>query len=166
MRYNPEGNSLMSNRKKKLSLPPTDTVDTLRKKKQTCDNFDDFEEKYLARKSKALNRSLESNSSLDTTTPDTLSQISSIAPYSDITMHTTLNLFKKPKLKPSDETWENAVSKARGEPDGAEKSFQAKKLSRTTIKEDMEGEEAENKDKSATPTKPLERKKSIRVIMF
>ncbi|XP_041360109.1 pumilio homolog 3-like [Gigantopelta aegis] len=164
MRSNPEGNSLMSNKKKKLSLPPADTMDTLRKKKQTYDNFDDFEGKYLAQKSKALNRSLESNSSLDTTTPDTLSQISSIAPYSDVTMHTTLNHFKKAKAKPSDETWENAVSKARGEPDGAEKSFHAKKLSRTVIKEDMEGEEAEHKeDKLVTPTKPLQRKKSIKV---
>lgn len=72
-------------------------------------------------------------SALDMTdTPDSLSQISAIAPVSDIS-NIQPSFVRSKHSKVADTTWENAVSHARGEPDGAERSFHKKK-SRTNMK--------------------------------
>jgi len=67
-------------------------------------------------------------SALDITdTPESLSQISAIAPVSDISNFQPSFVKSKSTKMAADTTWENAVSCARGEPDGAEKSFNRKK---------------------------------------
>ncbi|KAH9495187.1 Pumilio 3, partial [Bulinus truncatus] len=67
-------------------------------------------------------------------TPITLSQISVIDPSENDTLTTT---FRKKKRQPvSDDTLELAVQYARGEPDGAERSFTRKQLSQMTLGDD------------------------------
>jgi len=67
-----------------------------------------------------------------TDTPESLSQISAIAPVSDIS-NIQPSFVKTKSRMMADTTWENAVSQARGEPDGAEKSFH-KKRSKVSLK--------------------------------
>lgn len=73
-------------------------------------------------------------STLDITdTPESLSQISAIAPVSDISNIQPSFVRSRHSKIAADTTWENAVSHARGEPDGAEKSFHRKK-SKASVK--------------------------------
>ncbi|XP_071118685.1 pumilio homolog 3-like [Haliotis cracherodii] len=175
MRGNPEGNSIIFKDKVKLSTahPSLDDsgLSTLRKrkKKQTEEDiYAEIEEKHMMRRSQSANFSNASSSSLEEMTPDTLSQISSIMAVPDVTINSTLSRFKKPRTGRGDVTWESAVNHARGAPDGAERSFHAKKISKVSIIEEVPSpavktDSPTKENKPIKPEKPVERKKSIKV---
>uniref|UniRef100_A0A0B7B6B3 PUM-HD domain-containing protein n=1 Tax=Arion vulgaris TaxID=1028688 RepID=A0A0B7B6B3_9EUPU len=108
----------------------------------------------------------EADSALDHT-PVTLSQISAIDPSEDDTLITFKKKKNKKLNKSSDATLEMAVHYARGEPDGAERSFTRKQLSKISLgdsdddgnndvsMEGIEEEDLENDDEfeSASPRK-------------
>ena len=133
MRGNPEGDSLYSHRQKfrapasarrsNNNVSTDSGVSSMKRRKQN--HHDDYR---IPEKKKHRRTYSDSDlSTLDMTdTPDSLSQISAIAPVSELSIATTFSQIKPHKFKP-DTTWENAVSHARGEPDGAEKSFHKKK---------------------------------------
>ena len=139
MRGNPEGDSYAQRQKFRVpaqqrnnSNVSTDSgVSSLKRRKQT--HYDDY--RVPEKKKHRRTYSDSDLSTLDTTdTPDSLSQISAIAPVSELSLaQTTFSQIKPHKFNP-DTTWENAVSHARGEPDGAEKSFHKKK-SKTSMKD-------------------------------
>ena len=186
-RGNPEGDSLLQKDTVKLKAPPNSDNDSSfevtsprkrKKNKAEQDNLVYIEQRHLAKKSKSMYSDTDLSSLDVTDTPDTLSQISAIAPVSDVSMMTTFSRMRNPKGR-HDVTWERAVQKARGQPDGAEKSFSRKKSSKVmmrsqieVIREVAEGGEsdkstenippASNRSESPEPEK-LERRKSIKV---
>ena len=188
MRGNPEGDSYAHKQKFRVPAQPrgqnnisSDSgVSSMKRRKQT--RYDDY---HGPEKKKKHRRTYSDSdlSTLDTTdTPDSLSQISAIAPVSELSIdQVTFSRIKPAKFHP-DTTWENAVSHARGEPDGAEKSFHKKK-SKTSVKEVLAPvpedaslhssssgagsrnvSEQENIPDVANPPNTVERKKSIKVL--
>ena len=187
MRGNPEGDSYAQKHQFRVPAPPRNSINessdsgvsSMKRRKGT--RYDD----YLVPEKRKKHRRTYSDSdlsTLDTTdTPESLSQISAIAPVSELSMdQTTFSQIKPSKFNP-DTTWENAVSHARGEPDGAEKSFH-KKRSKTSVKGELapvpedaslhmsKGEvsgrsvhEQENIPEIANAPNTVERKTSIKV---
>lgn len=188
MRGNPEGDSYDHKQKFRVPAPPRNVnnvssdsgVSSIKRR-----NPSRYDEYQGPEKKKKHRRTYSDSdlSTLDTTdTPESLSQISAIAPVSDFSIdQITFSQIKPSKFNP-DTTWENAVSHARGEPDGAEKSFHKKK-SKTSMKEVLAPvpedaslhnsksgpsshsiHEQENKPLVANaPPNTVERKKSIKV---
>ncbi|KAK6178621.1 hypothetical protein SNE40_011153 [Patella caerulea] len=172
MRGHPEGNSILHKEKLKMTLPymiKDDSISPSKKKKHgLSDNLDDSTDKYYTHKSKHFDLT---ENLLDRSTPDSLGEISSIAHMSEMTMHTT-GIRKNRK---GDVTFEKAVQRVRGTPDGAEKSFAVKnsnKISQETKEKTKKllDEELELCTKENSPAikkhdsiKPLERKKSIKL---
>ncbi|XP_062611509.1 pumilio homolog 3-like [Saccostrea cucullata] len=182
MRGNPEGDSLYHKPPTKIRAPPnTDNDDSFeaqsprkRKKKVEQDNIEVIEKKHMVKKKKSMYSDTDLSSLDVTDTPDTLSQISAIAPVSDVSMMTT---FRNPRGR-HDMTWEKAVQKARGQPDGAERSFNRKKSSKLVlqnrpevIREVAEGVESDKSVENIPAVanipeeepQPLERRKSMKV---
>ncbi|XP_060575249.1 pumilio homolog 3-like [Ruditapes philippinarum] len=141
-RGNPEGDSIIKKQRYKVGGPQADYDTTAdygmspvkRRKQHGYENYHSTNKKGHYGQSY-----LESEvSTLDITdTPDSLSQISAIAPVSDISNIQPSFARSRHSKMAADTTWENAVSHARGEPDGAEKSFHKKK-SKVSIKEQLE----------------------------
>lgn len=188
-RGNPEGDSISHKDHFKLSAPPNSEnessfdsgVSTLRRKKKrrpTTHHLEPIEERYFAQRNKRTFSDSDITGLDYTDTPDTLSQISSICPVSDSSMQTTFSRMRKPK-KHADATFESAVRKARGQPDGAERSFHASKKatvsplkatksSGTNTQElhepsDVGTDEPVLQKVEEVKTKPVERKKSVKV---
>ncbi|XP_013078823.2 pumilio homolog 3-like isoform X2 [Biomphalaria glabrata] len=86
---------------------------------------------------------LSQNNSILERTPVTLSQISIIDPSENDTLTTT---FRKKHQPVSDDTLELAVHYARGEPDGAERSFTRKQLSQMCIDDGSDNKDNGNED--------------------
>ncbi|KAK3091659.1 hypothetical protein FSP39_021613 [Pinctada imbricata] len=185
-RGNPEGDSVLQKDTVKLKAPPNSDNDSSfevtsprkrKKNKNERDNLVYIEQKHMAKKSKSMYSDTDLSSLDVTDTPDTLSQISAIAPVSDASMMTTFSRMRNPKGR-HDVTWERAVQKARGQPDGAERSFSRKKSSKVSmrsqievIREVAEGGESDKSTENVPPTgntdespePKLERRKSIKV---
>ena len=186
-RGNPEGDSYVQKHQFRVPAPPRNSIDvssdsgvsSMKRRKGT--RYDDYQ---VPDKRKKHRRTYSDSdlSTLDTTdTPESLSQISAIAPVSELSIDQhTFSQIKPSKFNP-DTTWENAVSHARGEPDGAEKSFH-KKRSKASMKGDLapvpedaslhmsKGEasggsvhEQENLPEMANAPNVVERKRSIKV---
>lgn len=180
-RGNPEGDSKLG----RIRAPPNSDNDSSfdiaspSKRRKTHINHDQLE----SVKRKPTKRHLQMYSDTDlssldqTDTPDTLSQISSIMPVSDVSMQTTFSRMRKPKGR-ADVTLERAVQKARGQPDGAERSFHQKKASKTTlptrlstVREAAEGRTSDSStqevfvdDGPPSPeAQPFQRRKSVKV---
>jgi hypothetical protein len=184
-RGNPEGDSLYHKQQNKLVAPPnTDNDDSFevqspRKRKPNVqqDAMEVIEKRHMMKKKKSMYSDTDLSSLDATDTPDTLSQISAIAPVSD--MSTMMTTFRHPRGR-HDMTWEKAVQKARGQPDGAERSFNRKKSSKVmiqsrpeVIKEVAEGVESDKSVENIPAVaniaeekpQPLERRKSIKVLL-
>lgn len=189
-RGNPEGDSVSHKDHFKLApVPPNSEnessfdsgVSTLRRKKKrrpTTHHLEPIEERYFAQRNKRTFSDSDITGLDYTDTPDTLSQISSICPVSDSSMQTTFSRMRKPKQR-ADATFESAVRRARGQPDGAEKSFHAnKKASVDALKvtkssgtntqevhelSDVKEHKPLSEKVEEVKTKPVERKKSIKV---
>ncbi|XP_048763203.2 pumilio homolog 3-like isoform X2 [Ostrea edulis] len=182
IRGNPEGDSLYHKQQNKIVAPPnTDNDDSFevqsprkRKKNVEQDATEVMEKRHMMKKKKSMYSDTDLSSLDVTDTPDTLSQISAIAPVSDMSMMTT---FRNPRGR-HDMTWEKAVQKARGQPDGAERSFNRKKSSKVmiqnrpeVIREVAEGVESDKSVENIPAVanvpeekpQPLERRKSIKV---
>ncbi|XP_052095978.1 pumilio homolog 3-like [Mytilus californianus] len=185
IRGNPEGDSIMGKDKGKLRAPPNSDNDSSfdvispSKKRKTHINPDPLENVQRKPTKRHLQMYSDTDlSSLDQTdTPDTLSQISSIMPCSDVSMQTTFSRMRKPRGR-ADITLEKAVQKARGQPDGAERSFHQKKASKSilqprlsTVREAAEGRTSDSstqevcvEDEPASPgPQQFERRKSMKV---
>lgn len=181
MRGNPEGDSLYQKQPTKITAPPnTDNEDSFevhspKKRMKKMERDVQVVEKKIVKKKKSMYSDTDLSSLDVTDTPDTLSQISAIAPVSDVSMMTT---FRNPRGR-HDMTWEKAVQKARGQPDGAERSFSRKKSSKVVmmynrpevIREVAEGVESDKSVENIPAVanvaeeepQPLERRKSIKV---
>ncbi|XP_033737990.1 pumilio homolog 3-like [Pecten maximus] len=190
-RGNPEGNSILQEDQPKLTAPPNSDNDSLNssfgtvssppKKRKMFRN-----QKQLAKATQKYHSKKDTMysdtdlSTLDQTdTPDSLSMISAINPVSDMSMQTTFSRMQRPMGR-ADVTMERAVQRARGQPDGAEKSFHrmaSKGVQRyPTIEEVRESAEgvtdtSSNRSEGDSGTlmpppaalQPMERRKSIRV---
>lgn len=181
MRGNPEGDSLYQKQPTKITAPPnTDNEDSFevhspKKRMKKMERDVQVVERRTMKKKKSMYSDTDLSSLDVTDTPDTLSQISAIAPVSDVSMMTT---FRNPRGR-HDMTWEKAVQKARGQPDGAERSFSRKKSSKVVmtynrpevIREVAEGVESDKSvenipavaNAAEEEPQPLERRKSIKV---
>lgn len=181
MRGNPEGDSLYQKQPTKIVAPPnTDNEDSFevhsprKRAKKVERDAELVDKRQMVRKKKSMYSDTDLSSLDVTDTPDTLSQISAIAPVSDVSMMTT---FRNPRGR-HDMTWEKAVQKARGQPDGAERSFSRKKSSKVmmfnrpeVIREVAEGVESDKSVENIPAVanipeeepQPLERRKSIKV---
>lgn len=191
IRGNPEGDSIMGKEKGKIRAPPNSDNDSSfdvvspSKKRKTHINPDPLENiprKPMTKRHLQMYSDTDLSSLDQTDTPDTLSQISSIMPVSDVSMQTTFSRMRKPKGR-ADVTLERAVQKARGQPDGAERSFHQKKISKTTlptrlstVREAAEGKMSDSSHGSqevfaegepkSPGVQPFERRKSIKVKML
>lgn len=141
-RSNPEGISRMKKDNMKLKHSPSKTFQkSVVKKTKAFQKQGSMELSTITEQRSSLRKKAEltqkvgsANSSLDET-PETLSQISSIMPSEE---YTVLSPSYKQTLSKSqmDATWELAVDKARGQPDGAEGSF-SKKTPKPAIKQTL-----------------------------
>ncbi|KAH3695515.1 hypothetical protein DPMN_082975 [Dreissena polymorpha] len=181
MRGNPEGDSIVMKKTMKNNIPQdfdaSADYGASPSKRRKQHSYNDFHPSGYRKEFRAPVPSFAESelSALDITdTPESLSQISAIAPVSDIS-NTQPSFMKKSRVL-ADTTWENAVSHARGEPDGAEKSFKRSKVSirerLETVPEDVsdnsKGSSSSGKrrpDTSTNTNKPLtvvERNKSVK----
>ncbi|KAK7488494.1 hypothetical protein BaRGS_00020279 [Batillaria attramentaria] len=135
-RTNPEGVSLVKKEKLKLGTTPPQLAKPLKSalKKGTAGQHyvrDPtpsiiYEQRMHTPRRGQAYADDTADSSLEQT-PESLSQISSIMPVDDSTMMSTFHRQSKVQNQSqSDTTWEMAVDRARGEPDGAETSFRKK----------------------------------------
>lgn len=141
-RSNPEGISRMKKDNMKLKHSPSKTFQkSVVKKTKAFQKQGSMELSTITEQRSSLRKKAEltqkvgsANSSLNET-PETLSQISSIMPSEE---YTALSPSYKQTLSKSqmDATWELAVDKARGQPDGAEGSF-SKKTPKPAIKQTL-----------------------------
>ncbi|KAJ8306342.1 hypothetical protein KUTeg_016887 [Tegillarca granosa] len=191
MRGNPEGNSISQKDACKLTAPPNSDNDIsddapspvkIRKtgRKLYSDEINQMERQYLVQKSQKAYPNSELSLLDETDTPESLSQISEITTVTDASLYTTFSRFRQPRGK-ADVTWEKAVQSARGQPDGAERSFHAKKLSKSSVRDVQvvqkrpvsvmevaaevisDTSSQDQSDQTKTPEKPLQRRKSIKV---
>lgn len=175
MRDEPEGNSIMQKSKLRLYAPQTPNKTSLsshsmaaarksKRHKLTADdiNLDHMEDKYLMKKAKKVDISQTCTfNSLNFTTSTTVGQSDTLISQSNASN------VGGGRAKKIDMSWENAVETARGQPDGAERSFHETKLSR--VDEDDEGSigaaksvERDNEDEEL-PAAEEKKKKSIKV---
>lgn len=185
VRGNPEGDSIIKKQKYKVGgiqggdydITADDGLSPVKRRKQhghenyhSTNRKGHYGQSYLDSEVSALDI---------TDTPESLSQISAIAPVSDISNIQPSFVRSRHSKLAADTTWENAVSHARGEPDGAEKSFHRKK-SKASVKEQLETVPEEEslhskgssksslKHSNNSPNKPkqqliaVERKKSVK----
>lgn len=191
MRGNPEGNSISQKDACKLTAPPNSDNDIsddapspvkIRKtgRRPYNDDINQMERQYLVQKSQKAYPNSELSLLDETDTPESLSQISEITTVTDASLYTTFSRFKQPRGR-ADVTWEKAVQSARGQPDGAERSFHAKKLSKSSVRDVQvvqrrpvsvmevaaevisDTSSQDQSDQTKTPEKPLQRRKSIKV---
>ncbi|XP_052775179.1 pumilio homolog 3-like [Mya arenaria] len=181
IRGNPEGDSIVQKKKYAVNGPNSDMaadygISPVKRRKQQ--GYNEYQPHTSYRRGfQAPPQSFAESeiSALDMTdTPESLSQISAIAPVSDISNIQPSFVKMKSRIL-ADTSWENAVSHARGEPDGAEKSFN-KKRSKISLKQELEtvpedaslnsrGSGSSKHDTSHNTNKPLtvvERKKSVK----
>ncbi|KAL4236270.1 hypothetical protein ACF0H5_004657 [Mactra antiquata] len=184
VRGNPEGDSIIRKQKYQVSDAGREYDDTadygmspVKKRKQH--RFENYHSTNRKGQYQG-NTYLESDmSALDMTdTPESLSQISAIAPVSDISNFQPSFARSKYSKVSADTTWENAVSHARGEPDGAERSFHKKRSKANVMLEPVPEEDSihskgssTNSMKQTNPSPkvkqqedkpPIERRKSVK----
>ncbi|KAL3869283.1 hypothetical protein ACJMK2_041986 [Sinanodonta woodiana] len=170
MRGDPEGDSVLHSKQHKFVVPapPNSENDTSIEKgispKKRSRKAHEHYISVIKPKHKYLNDT-DMSMGERSDTPDTLSQISAIAPVDD-TQDPTYEQIKEPKGR-MDTTWEQAVEHARGQPDGAEKSFHKKKLSKASLKVKLPEVSPEKEEEKAPVAVnndgKLERRKSLKM---
>ncbi|KAK3606156.1 hypothetical protein CHS0354_010789 [Potamilus streckersoni] len=173
MRGDPEGDSVIQSKQHKFAVPAPPNGENemaldkgISPRKRRRKVHEHYISVIKPRKHKYVN---DSDMSIGerSDTPDTLSQISAIAPVDD-TLDPVYEQIKAPK-KQVDTTWEQAVEHARGQPDGAEKSYLKKKFSKVSLKvKSPKVKNSSENDQEIVPVAvnndgKLERRKSLKM---